>query len=53
VSCIGMKMNCFVKWSTTTKIAVKPSEEGGSCLMKSMEIESQGRTGMGSCRRSR
>ena len=27
VLCVGMKMDCFVKWSTTTKIAVKPSEE--------------------------
>ena len=52
MSCIGMKMDCFVNQSTTTRIAVKPLEDGRSCLMKSIEIESQGWTGMGSCQSS-
>jgi hypothetical protein len=39
-----------VKWSTTTKIVVKPSELG-SCLIKSIEINFQGQSGIGSCQR--
>jgi hypothetical protein len=42
-----MKRACLVKRSTTTKIAVKPSELG-SCSIKSIEIDSQGRSGTGS-----
>ena len=34
----------------TTRIAVNPSEDG-NCSMKSMEIEFQGLSGIGSCRR--
>jgi hypothetical protein len=45
-----MKRACLVKWSTTTKIAVKPLESG-SCSIKSIEIDSQGQSGIGSCQR--
>ena len=34
----------------TTRIAVNPSEDG-NCSMKSMEIEFQGLSGIGSCQR--
>ena len=34
----------------TTMIALNPSEDG-NCSMKSMEIEFQGLSGIGSCRR--
>ena len=40
----------FESLSTMTRIAVNP-EELGSCSMKSMEIESHGRSGIGSCLR--
>jgi hypothetical protein len=39
-----------VKWSTTTKIAVKPLESG-SCLIKSIEIDFQGWSRIRSCQR--
>ena len=38
---VGMKMPCLERQSTTTRIAVKPLERG-NCLMKSIDIESQG-----------
>ena len=48
VSWVGMNIPCFERRSTTTRMEVNPSEEG-SCSMKSMEMECQGRAGMGSC----
>src|SRR5882672_5335920 len=48
LSSVGMKIACFERRSTTTRIAVK-TEDGGSCSMKSIEIECQGRSGIGSC----
>jgi hypothetical protein len=48
VSCVGMKMACFVRRLTMTRMEVKPSDLG-SCLMKSMEMESHGLSAMGSC----
>ena len=51
VSTVGMKMHCLKRQSMTTRIAVC-SEEAGSCLMKSMEMEFHGFDGMGSCFRS-
>ena len=41
MSWVGMNSNCFVSLSMITRIAVKPSD-AGSCLMKSIEIDSQG-----------
>ena len=51
VSCVGMKMLCFDNQSTMTRMVLKP-EDGGSFLMKSMEMEFQGHSGSGSCFRS-
>ena len=48
VSWVGMKILCLLRRSTTTRMAVNPSDLG-SCSMKSMEMESQGRSGIGSC----
>ena len=45
---MGIKIACFVSRSTTTKIAVNPSE-GGNCSMKYMEIKFHGFSGIGSC----
>ena len=45
---VGMKIPCFVRWSTTTRIAVKP-DNFSSCSMKSMDIEFQGCSGIRSC----
>ena len=45
---VGMKIACFERWSTTTRMAVKP-EEDGSCSMKSMEMEFQGFSRTGNC----
>ena len=50
MSCARVNKACLVKQSTTTRIAVNPSESG-SCSMKSMEMESQGQSGIGSCQR--
>ena len=50
VSWVGIKIACLESRSTITRMAVKPSEDG-SCSMKSMEIEFQGLSGIGSCRR--
>ena len=41
-------MACFDRQSTITRIVLKPEEEG-SFLMKSIEIEFHGRSGIGSC----
>ena len=48
VSWVGMKMACLESLSTTTRMAVKPVDEG-SGLMKSIEMEFHGFSGMGSC----
>src|SRR6266581_608922 len=48
VSCMGMKMHCFERWSTTTKMAVN-LEEVGSCSMKSIKMEFHRHLGIGSC----
>ncbi len=48
VSIVGMKIDCFDKQSTTTRIEVNP-EDAGSCSMKSMEIKFQGFSGISSC----
>ena len=45
---VGMNIACFVRRSTTTKIVVYP-DDFGSCSMKSMDIEFQGCSGIGSC----
>ena len=50
VSWVGMKIACLVSLSMTTKMLVYPDDDG-RCSMKSMEIEFQGFSGMGSCRR--
>jgi hypothetical protein len=46
---VGIKIDCFKSQSMITRIAVKPLEDG-NCSMKSMEIEFQGFSGIGSCR---
>ena len=51
VSYVGMKMLCFDSQSTMTKMVSK-LEDRGSFSMKSMEMEFQGRSGIGSCFRS-
>jgi len=48
VSWVGMNMACFDSRSTITRMVSKPEEEG-SFSMKSIEIEFQGRSGIGSC----
>jgi hypothetical protein len=48
VSYIGMNRDCLVKWSTIT-IIVTNLTDGGSFSMKSMEMEFQGCSGIGSC----
>ena len=48
VSLVGMNRDCFVSQSTMTKMEVWPLE-GGSCSMKSMDMEFHGLVGMGSC----
>ena len=45
---VGMKMDYLVRQSTITRMEVKELE-GGNCSIKSIEIDSQGRGGMGSC----
>ena len=45
---VGMNMHCFDKRSTTTRMEVNP-EDGGSCSMKSIDMEFHGFLGMGSC----
>ena len=51
VSTVGMNMNCLVSRSTMTRM-VSYLEDGGSFLMKSMEMEFQGNSGTGSCLKS-
>src|SRR4029077_15109878 len=48
VLCVGTKMHCFERWSTMTKMEVKP-EDAGNCSMKSMDMEFHGHLGTGSC----
>jgi hypothetical protein len=43
---IGMNTPCLERWSITTRIAVKP-KEGGSCSIKSIEMEFHGQDGIG------
>src|SRR6202453_2527325 len=50
VSWVGIKIACLESQSTTTRMAVNPSE-GGNCSMKSMEIKFHGFLGIGSCQR--
>ena len=45
---VGMKIPCFESRSTITRIESQP-EEVGRVSMKSMEMEFQGRSGIGSC----
>src|SRR5258707_14829542 len=49
-SWVGMKRDCLVRQSTITNIAVCPSDVR-SCLMKSIEMDSHGHGGIGSCLR--
>src|SRR6266436_4661397 len=51
MSWVGINRDCLVSLSMITRIAVNPSDMG-SCLMKSIEIDSQGWAGIGSCLRS-
>src|SRR5258707_11710663 len=48
VSKVGMNSDCLVSLSTTTRIAMNPSD-AGSCSIKSIETDSQGWIGIGSC----
>src|SRR5258706_14058304 len=48
-SWVGMKRDCLVRWSTITNIAVCPSNVRSS--MKSIEMDSHGHGGIGSCLR--
>jgi len=43
-----MNMACFDRQSTITRMVSKPEEEG-SFLIKSIEIEFHGHSGIGSC----
>src|SRR5258708_24374639 len=49
-SWVGMKRDCLVRQSTITNIAVCPSNVR-SCSMKSIEMDSHGHGGIGSCLR--
>ncbi len=49
-SWVGMKRDCLVRQLTITKIAVCPSDVR-SCSMKSIEMDSHGCGGIGSCLR--
>ena len=48
---VGIKIDCLVRRSMMTSIVLEPSDIG-SFLMKSMDIEFQGLSGIGSCLRS-
>src|SRR5437899_12513632 len=48
VSYVGTDIACFESRSITTRMAVKPVE-GGSCSMKSIDLEFHGFSGTGSC----
>src|SRR5882672_7670283 len=50
LSSVRLKIACFERRSTTTRIAVK-ADDSGSCSIKSIEIECQGQSGIGSCLR--
>ena len=45
---VRMKMHCFNRWLTTTRMVMNP-KDGGSCSMKSIEMEIYGFLGMRSC----
>ena len=45
---VGTNMDCLVSQSTMTRM-VSCLEDGGSFLIKSMEMEFQGNSGTGSC----
>ena len=45
---VGVNIACLENLSTTTRMESEPSESGRD-LIKSIEIESQGRGGIGSC----
>ena len=45
---VGTNTACFVSLSTTTRMSVKPSDRD-SCSIKSIDIDSQGCGGTGSC----
>src|SRR5258708_39368127 len=49
-SWVGMKRDCLVRQSTITNIAMCPSD-AGSCSIKSIEMDSHGHGGIGSCLR--
>ena len=51
VSTVGIKIDCLVKWSTMTNIVSEPLDKG-NFLMKSMDMEFHGLSGIGSCFRS-
>ena len=51
VSMVGIKIDCLVRWSMMTSIVSELSDIG-SFLMKIMDIEFQGLSGIGSCLRS-
>ena len=51
VSCVRMKMLCFDNQSMMIRMVLK-LEDGGSFSMKSMEMEFQGHSRIGSCLRS-
>ena len=45
---VGIKIACLVSWLRITKIELQLEEVGG-VSMKSIEIEFQGQSGIGSC----
>ena len=45
---VGMNISCFMRQSTTTRIVVY-LDNFGNCSMKSIDIEFQGCSGIGSC----
>ena len=51
VSMVGIKIDCLVRRLMMTSIVLEPSDIG-SFSMKSMDIEFQGLSGIGSCLRS-
>ena len=51
VSTVGIKINCLVRQSTLTNIMSEPLDMG-NFLMKSMDIEFHGLSGIRSCFRS-
>ena len=51
VSTVGIKIDCLVRQSTITSIVLEPLDMG-NFLMKSMDIEFHGLSGIRSCFRS-